>query len=75
MRNSLFRRFVAVTAATSALIGCGEEPSSSKSQPDAPARTVIDPQLRAIDKATGVERTLADQSDARRREIEQAETR
>ncbi|MBS1171929.1 MAG: hypothetical protein H6R12_759, partial [Proteobacteria bacterium] len=36
---------------------------------------VFDPQLKALDKAKGVEQTLADQAEAQRRSIEDAEKR
>jgi len=56
-----------------ALAACGE-PSTSAEKPAA-SPSVIEPQHKALEKARGVEQTLADQADAQRKAIEEAEKR
>ncbi len=60
----------AALAVALALAACGEQSSSSKTAPADPPRTVIDPQLRAMDKARGLEQTLSDQAESQRRTID-----
>ena len=57
------------------LAACGEPPSPPPQKPAAAEPGVFDPQLKALDKAKGVEQTLADQAEAQRRSIEDAEKR
>lgn len=56
-----------------ALAGCGER--STPAEKPAASPSVIEPQLKALERAKGVEQTLADQADAQRKAIEDAEKR
>jgi hypothetical protein len=56
-----------------ALIGCSERGTPDKKSAAAPS--VIEPQLKALEQAKGVEKTLADQAEAQRKAIEDAEKR
>ena len=57
------------------LAACGQPASPPPQKPAAAEPGVFDPQLKALDKAKGVEQTLADQAEAQRKSIEEAERR
>ena len=70
------RRHSILILAALALAACGQPASPPPPQKPAAAEPgVFDPQLKALDKAKGVEQTLADQAEAQRRSIEDAEKR
>ena len=56
-----------------ALAGCGQR--STPAEKPAASPSVIEPQLKALENAKGVEQTLADQAEAQRKAIEEAEKR
>jgi predicted small lipoprotein YifL len=56
-----------------ALAACGER--STPAEKPAASPSAIEPQLKALEKAKGVEQTLADQAEAQRKAIEDAEKR
>lgn len=56
-----------------ALTGCGQH--STPAEKPAASPSVIEPQLKALEQAKGVEQTLADQAEAQRKAIEEAEKR
>jgi hypothetical protein len=56
-----------------ALAGCSEH--STPAEQPAASPSIIEPQLKALEKAKGVEQTLADQAEAQRQAIEEAEKR
>lgn len=68
-------RFSLPILAALLLAACGQPPSPPPQKPAAAAPGVFDPQLKALDKAKGVEQTLADQAEAQRKSIEEAERR
>lgn len=55
------------------LAACGEHRTAAEKPAASPS--VIEPQLKALEKAKGVEQTLADQAEAQRKAIEEAEKR
>jgi hypothetical protein len=63
------RALVLILAAV-ALGACGEKASPPAIPPQKPS--VIDPQLRALEKARGVEQTLQDSAENQRRTIDDA---
>ena len=69
------RRYSIPILAALALAACGQPASPPPQKPAAAEPGVFDPQLKALDKAKGVEQTLADQAEAQRRSIEDAEKR
>ena len=71
----MHRIVILMTAAGLALGACSERPGASAAKPAAAQRGVLDPQLKALEKARGVEKTLADQAEAQRKEIDEPEKR
>lgn len=69
MRFAVPITFLAVLA----LAGCSER--STPAEKPAAAPSVIEPQLKALEQAKGVEQTLADQAEAQRKAIEDTEKR